>query len=726
MNNLSMMQAFMAAVAVAPPAEVVWTQWNASRKTAAAALSGLQVTFTGQGAAAADMHVDAATANRYWEVTVGSISGNVPGVGMVREDYTDWTGVTGYSSIGAFAYNADGSLDWWVSGGSANETTGGATFTTGDVMACLLKHGKFYVGKAAAGAVTWFNGGDPIAETGAVVTGITGRWGPAACAYSSGTRVMTANYGASAWVGAAPAFAIGWPHAPTLGAHTMYKGEDFSTATPVVTSPLTTRNGSTFLVSRGAFASVTSVPTDNKSNVFGLNASADYAGYSGTFNACNFLAENGFGGSGHTVTLDNSAASGREVTLALIEVVKDGDSIHVEDVSYTYPGDASTITSASVTTTGPALLVAIWTGDAGGLNHTAVPSAGWQVIDSFLSLPPNSAVQYAIAVREVDTAGVYDVSWAQTPDQSSPLWVYAFQSGAPVPIPMTLVGELPDALVDVPYLATLTLAGDYTEPVTIDTSAGTRPAWMSVSVDGDEVTFSGTPTASASATPWTARATDSSDPPQVATSEQSVAVNAASFTTWDAVNDTAYGISFSNGDLTVTCAGDNKGTSALASCAVNVATAHNYYELHVDSAGSTTTYYAGFATDAWAKDGPPGTGYADPPNAFSVSKAGTMFLSQSNKGASGLTFAVGDTILLYLGTGGGIFIGRRRSGTTTWASGHNPNISGNTPNYTLPAGSWRPASGADASGSKSAVLTANFGASAWADTPPAGAVGWAG
>jgi hypothetical protein len=291
---------------------------------------------------------------------------------------------------------------------------------------------------------------------------------------------------------------------------------------------------------------------------------------------------------------------------------------------------------------------------------------------------------------------------------------------------MALSGTLADALVGVPYHGELTLEGDFTGPVTIDASAGTQPAWMTDSVSGNVVSFDGTPSTSAAATDWTVRATDSSGTPQVATSAQSVAVAEASFTTWDAANDTAYGISFSNGNLTAICAGDNKGTSALASCGVDAATAHHYYELHIDAAGSTTTYYAGFATDAWEKDGPPGTGYASPANAFSVSSDGTMYLSQSNMGSSGLSFAVGDTMLMYLAAGGGVYIGRLRSGTTTWASGHNPNTGGNTPNYTLPSGVWRPACGADASGSKTATLTANFGASAWAVTPPTGAAGWTG
>jgi hypothetical protein len=708
----------------APTPTTTWTAWDATRKASTATISGLQVSFGNQGIAAADMHVDAETANRYWEVSIDSISGNVAGVGIVREDFADWTGVAGYSAAGAVSRWSDGSLDYWV-GASTAETTGSTTFAAGDVMALCLKNGALYVGKASAGAVTWLDGCDPETETGAPVTGITGRYGPSVSAYSTGTRAMTANFGAAAWVGAAPTGAIGWPHAPTLGAHTMYKGEDYSTATPVVTSSIDTRAGSSYLVSRGAFATVDTVPTDNKSNTFTLDASADYAGYSGTFDARNFVALNGFGGSGHQVTLDNSAASGREVTLAFVEIVKDdGNTVHVEDVSYTYAPTGATDVSAAVNTTGPALLVAIWTGDAGGLSHTADPGPEWHVIDSFLALPPNSAVQYAVAVRDVDAAGSYGVTWAVTPDEGSPLWIYAFQSGAPAPVPMTLVGTLPNALVGVPYNATLTLEGDFTAPVTIDTSAGTRPAWMTASVSGKTVSFGGTPTSAAAAAAFTVRGTDSSSTPQVATSAQSVAVVAASWTTWDAANDTVYGISFSNGDLTATVAGDNKGTRALAS--VDVAGAHHYYELHVDSATASTTWYAGFATAAWAKDSPPGTGYADPPTAFSVSSAGTMFLSQSNKGSSGLTFATGDTMLMYLAAGGGVYIGRRRSGTTSWATGHDPNTETDTPNYTLPAGTWGPACGADASGSKSVVLTANFGASAWADTPPAGAIGWAG
>ena len=47
-----------------------------------------------------------------------------------------------------------------------------------------------------------------------------------------------------------------------------------------------------------------------------------------------------------------------------------------------------------------------------------------------MNLPPNSAVQCVVAVREVMTAGTYNVTWTETPDQGAPLWLFAFQQAA--------------------------------------------------------------------------------------------------------------------------------------------------------------------------------------------------------------------------------------------------------------------------------------------------------
>jgi hypothetical protein len=84
-------------------------------------------------------------------------------------------------------------------------------------------------------------------------------------------------------------------------------------------------------------------------------------------------------------------------------------------------------TSASVTTTGPALLVAWWWGDAGvDLDKTAVPDNGFTVIDAVLA--SGALVQCAVAVRQVGVAGTYNLTWTSTPQQGAQLWLAAVQA----------------------------------------------------------------------------------------------------------------------------------------------------------------------------------------------------------------------------------------------------------------------------------------------------------
>ena len=85
-------------------------------------------------------------------------------------------------------------------------------------------------------------------------------------------------------------------------------------------------------------------------------------------------------------------------------------------------------TSLSVTTTGPATLVAFWWGDAGtNSNKTAVPNNGFVVIDSILQ--SGALVQCAVAAKEVAAAGTYNVTWTATPQQGAQLWLVAVQKG---------------------------------------------------------------------------------------------------------------------------------------------------------------------------------------------------------------------------------------------------------------------------------------------------------
>jgi hypothetical protein len=103
-------------------------------------------------------------------------------------------------------------------------------------------------------------------------------------------------------------------------------------------------------------------------------------------------------------------------------------------------------------------------------------------------------------------------------------------TGSGASVAFALVGTLPAGSVGVAYSATLALSGTYTLPVTVTIPTGSMPSWMSKSITGSTITFSGMPDASAT-TAFTVRGTDSSATPLVANSAQSVAIVAsATFT----------------------------------------------------------------------------------------------------------------------------------------------------------------------------------------------------
>ena len=151
-----------------------------------------------------------------------------------------------------------------------------------------------------------------------------------------------------------------------------------------------------------------------------------YNGYAGAYNVKAYRALSGHGGNGHTVSIVKNGNSVGELTLPFIEI---RDASVIQDVVWNYPAAGSQVTSGEVTTTGPATLVALWWGDAFVLHQTAVPDNGFSVIESFLDLPPDSAVQCAVAYRQVDAAGTYHVTWTQAPQQGAVLYLIALQAG---------------------------------------------------------------------------------------------------------------------------------------------------------------------------------------------------------------------------------------------------------------------------------------------------------
>jgi hypothetical protein len=209
---------------------------------------------------------------------------------------------------------------------------------------------------------------------------------------------------------------------PALGAHTVAFKNDGSAGTVSSSSLATQSSGSTFLActGRGVLAAQ-APPTDNKGNTFTqLGSSHAYTNWPTSGTAC-YAAVNANGGAGHVITAPTSSgAPNDETTLALVEIKNGGvvkDFKWSEDLS-------SPLTSLSVTTTGPATLVAFWWGDGGtGVAHTATPNNGFTVVDSLLSM--GALVQVSVATKNVAAAGTYNVTWTST--EGAQLWLMAIQ-----------------------------------------------------------------------------------------------------------------------------------------------------------------------------------------------------------------------------------------------------------------------------------------------------------
>lgn len=221
--------------------------------------------------------------------------------------------------------------------------------------------------------------------------------------------------------------------APNLGAHTLSHyflyAHDF---THLVSSPMTTMaTGSTILVSvgRGSFSGFSDVPTDNMGNgpYTPLGTPHRYTLWGGSGTAL-YACADARGGSGHVVSV--ATPVGDEITLAAVEIVNGGV---IQDFQWNEVPAGHPLTSQSVTTTGPATLVAFWWGDSGGGPHTATPNNGFVVTDALLL--SGWIVQCAAATKTVSEAGTYNVTWTSTPLQGAQLWLAAVQSAATSAVP---------------------------------------------------------------------------------------------------------------------------------------------------------------------------------------------------------------------------------------------------------------------------------------------------
>lgn len=215
--------------------------------------------------------------------------------------------------------------------------------------------------------------------------------------------------------------------ASTLGSHTLLAHEDGNGPSTATTAPIATAaSGSTLLAFSAGYTDNDQPPTDNHGNTWTqLGVPVFYRGYNNQFDVTAYLVLHANGGASHTVSIVKNNVPSGEITVPFIEL---RDAGVLQSIAANYPPASSSLASGNVTTTGPATLIAVWWGDATGLHHSAVPDNGFSIIDNFVDLPPNSAVQCVVAAKQVSAAGTYNVNWATSPAQGAPLWLMAFQS----------------------------------------------------------------------------------------------------------------------------------------------------------------------------------------------------------------------------------------------------------------------------------------------------------
>jgi hypothetical protein len=209
---------------------------------------------------------------------------------------------------------------------------------------------------------------------------------------------------------------------PTVGAHALGVHRLWANQSPVNTPPVTTEDGSLIVVSvgRGELQAFVA-PADNQGNDYELvDGPHAYTNWSSSGTAL-YAAEDIAGGPGHVVS--NATPPDDEITIGFVEV---RGATRIQDARWHEILEPNTLTSPGVTTTGPAVLVAFWWGDEGAdMDKTAVPGDGFEVVEAILE--EGALVQSAVAVREVDAAGTYSVTWTATPPQGAQLYLVAVQ-----------------------------------------------------------------------------------------------------------------------------------------------------------------------------------------------------------------------------------------------------------------------------------------------------------
>ncbi|NID14541.1 hypothetical protein [Luteibacter yeojuensis] len=230
---------------------------------------------------------------------------------------------------------------------------------------------------------------------------------------------------AAALLSILPAVTLAGPP-PALGAHVFLGQGEGLGVSPAVTRAVDTQStGSVFVVFNAGYTSNGSTPTDTYLNRWrSLGRAMTYANYGERFDVKAYVALDGKGGPGHSVSIVKPGEPKGELSLPFVEV---RNATRVQAIAQSYAAPALVVSSDEIHVDGPATLLAFWWGDGGVKRMTVTPGDGFQLIDAFTELPDESGVQGAVAWRQVDKAGTYRVHWTAAPVQGAALWLIAIR-----------------------------------------------------------------------------------------------------------------------------------------------------------------------------------------------------------------------------------------------------------------------------------------------------------
>jgi hypothetical protein len=201
------------------------------------------------------------------------------------------------------------------------------------------------------------------------------------------------------------------------------------TSPATVSLGTTQASGSTIVVCAGTNRDETGAPTDNKGNTYSALQGSNYYGNQWQPMGIDIWADaQAVGGAGHAISVAKPTYAAGESTIIAVEVQNAGAIQASSIVARQTTGPGGQHVSASVTTTGPAMLISFWGGDGGAdqIPLYATPEAGWTKVQE-VALDEIFHVQMACAVKYVSGAGTYTCTWTANSNQGGIIALVAVQ-----------------------------------------------------------------------------------------------------------------------------------------------------------------------------------------------------------------------------------------------------------------------------------------------------------